>query len=220
MPSKSKKQHNLMAMVANDPKAAKRMGISQKVGKEFMRADKGKKFDGGGEVSAKKLYDAATKLQKEDWSPVDAIKRALGGKNGEKPKGKAISITRETVTASPDAIPSEIKDKLQDTKNQKDFENWEKSRNLKKGGTIKARGMFGGKETKAEERAEAKAVKSGKITPQQYAKGEAREGHGAGALAKGKALKSGKVSVESYTSKGMARGGGCEVRGKTRGRFV
>ena len=44
MPSKSKAQHNLMAMVAHDPKAAKRLGIPQKVGKEFVKADKGRKF--------------------------------------------------------------------------------------------------------------------------------------------------------------------------------
>lgn len=37
-----------MAMVANDPKAAKRMKIPQSVGEEFMQADKGKKFKGGG----------------------------------------------------------------------------------------------------------------------------------------------------------------------------
>ena len=48
MPSVSKKQHNLMAMVANDPKAAKRLGISQEVGKEFTAADKGMKFRKGG----------------------------------------------------------------------------------------------------------------------------------------------------------------------------
>lgn len=48
MPSKSKSQHNLMAMVANDPKAAKRMGIPQSVGQEFMKADKGHKFGSGG----------------------------------------------------------------------------------------------------------------------------------------------------------------------------
>jgi hypothetical protein len=48
MPSKSKKQHNLMALVANDPKAARRLGIPSSVGKEFMDADKGKKFKGGG----------------------------------------------------------------------------------------------------------------------------------------------------------------------------
>lgn len=44
MPSKSKAQHNLMAMVANNPKAAKRLGIPQKVGKEYVKADKGRKF--------------------------------------------------------------------------------------------------------------------------------------------------------------------------------
>lgn len=48
MPSASKKQHNLMAMVANDPAAAKRLGIPQKVGKEFTKADVGRKFKEGG----------------------------------------------------------------------------------------------------------------------------------------------------------------------------
>ena len=43
MPSVSKKQHNLMAMVANNPSAAKRVGIPQSVGKDFTEADKGRK---------------------------------------------------------------------------------------------------------------------------------------------------------------------------------
>jgi len=47
MPSSSQKQHNLMAMVANDPAAAKKTGIPQSVGKEFVKADKGMKFKGG-----------------------------------------------------------------------------------------------------------------------------------------------------------------------------
>lgn len=47
MPSTSKKQHNLMAMVANDPKAAKRLGIPQSVGQDFVQADKGRKFGSG-----------------------------------------------------------------------------------------------------------------------------------------------------------------------------
>lgn len=44
MPSTSKRQHNLMAMVANNPAAAKRTGIPRSVGQEFMKADKGMKF--------------------------------------------------------------------------------------------------------------------------------------------------------------------------------
>jgi hypothetical protein len=63
MPSKSGKQHRLMALVANDPKAAKRLGISQKVGKEFMKADKGKKFDKGGDTSSEKSR-SMTKAEK------------------------------------------------------------------------------------------------------------------------------------------------------------
>jgi hypothetical protein len=48
MPSKSKKQHNLMEMVAHNPKKAKELGIAQSVGKDFVAADKGKRFGTGG----------------------------------------------------------------------------------------------------------------------------------------------------------------------------
>ena len=48
MPSKSKKQHNLMEAVANNPTFAKKVGIKQSVGKDFAAADKGKKFAKGG----------------------------------------------------------------------------------------------------------------------------------------------------------------------------
>ena len=44
MPSKSQAQHNLMEMVAHDPKAAKRVGIPQSVGKDYVAADKGKQL--------------------------------------------------------------------------------------------------------------------------------------------------------------------------------
>ena len=44
-----------MALVANDPKAAKRLGIPQSVGEEFMKADKGKKFGKGGEMKESKM---------------------------------------------------------------------------------------------------------------------------------------------------------------------
>ena len=47
MPSTSKKQHNFMAAVANNPKFAKKAGVPQSVGKEFTAADKGVSFKGG-----------------------------------------------------------------------------------------------------------------------------------------------------------------------------
>jgi hypothetical protein len=40
MPSKSPAQHRLMEAVAHNPKFAKKVGIPQKVGKEFAKADK------------------------------------------------------------------------------------------------------------------------------------------------------------------------------------
>jgi len=48
MPSKSPSQHRLMEAVAHNPAFAKKVGIPQKVGKEFSRADEGKKFKSGG----------------------------------------------------------------------------------------------------------------------------------------------------------------------------
>ena len=138
MPSTSKKQHNLMAAVANNPKFAKQVGIKQSVGEDFMKADKGRKFAKGG--------------------------------------------------------------------------------------------LFGGKETPAEEMKEAKALKAGKISPKQYVAGEKKEGHGAGAAKKAAALKSGRLSPKTYAEehamkkggcvKKYARGGGIEIKGKTKGKMV
>ena len=48
MPSTSKKQHNFMADVANNPKFAKKVGVKPSIGEEFMKADKRRKFRAGG----------------------------------------------------------------------------------------------------------------------------------------------------------------------------
>ena len=53
MPSTSKKQHNFMAAVANNPKFAKKAGVPSSVGKEFLTADKGKTFKQGGIMKKK-----------------------------------------------------------------------------------------------------------------------------------------------------------------------
>ena len=60
MPSKSKAQHNLMAMVANDPAAAKRMGIPQSVGAEYVQADKGRKFSSGSRADRQSINKPKT----------------------------------------------------------------------------------------------------------------------------------------------------------------
>jgi len=53
MPSTSKKQHNFMAAVANNPAFAKKVGVPQSVGKDFSTADKGRKFSKGGDMASK-----------------------------------------------------------------------------------------------------------------------------------------------------------------------
>ena len=50
MPSVSKKQHNFMEAIAHSPSFAKKVGVPQKVGKDFATADKGKKFSKGGDM--------------------------------------------------------------------------------------------------------------------------------------------------------------------------
>jgi len=66
VPSVSKKQHNLMAMVANDPAAAKRVGIPQSVGKEFMKADKGKRFGSGSRANVQAINKPKTNQGKQE----------------------------------------------------------------------------------------------------------------------------------------------------------
>lgn len=89
MPSVSKKQHNLMALVANNPKAAKRLGIPQSVGKEFLTADKGKKFSKGGEMKeSNKMVKKEVEFMKKKGAPKSMIKHEMSEMEGYKHGGK------------------------------------------------------------------------------------------------------------------------------------
>ena len=93
MPSKSKSQHNLMAMVANDPAAAKRLGIPQKVGKEFMEADKGRKFARGGEMKeSKEMMKKEVAFMKKKGAPKSMIKHEEAEAKGYAKGGIATSL--------------------------------------------------------------------------------------------------------------------------------
>lgn len=90
MPSQSRKQHNLMAMVAHDPKAAKRVGISQAVGREFMKADKGRKFNEGGEMKeSKAMMKKEVSFMKAKGAPKAMVKHEEAEAKGMKKGGKA-----------------------------------------------------------------------------------------------------------------------------------
>ena len=107
----------------------------------------------------------------------------------------------------------------------KDFNTADKGKTFKEGGAMATKKLFGGKETFGEEMKEAKAVKSKKITPAQFVKGEKSEGHkeeNSSAIAK--KIASGKMSPKQYATKEAkekyARGGGIESKGKTQGKMI
>ena len=72
-----------MAMVAHDPKAAKRLGIPQSVGKEFNKADTGKTFKKGGEMKHDDI--------KEDKK---LIKRAFSMHDKQEHKGEHTDLSK------------------------------------------------------------------------------------------------------------------------------
>jgi len=81
MPSVSKKQHNFMAAVANNPKFAKKVGVPKSVGEEFVEEDKGMKF---GKSSSKTRAD----LQAINKPTVHRGKMKLFAEGGEMAESK------------------------------------------------------------------------------------------------------------------------------------
>ena len=78
MPSVSGKQHRLMAAVATNPAVARKTKIPQSVGKEFMEADKGKKFKGGGEMKeSKAMVKKEIGFMKKKGAPKSMIKHEM-----------------------------------------------------------------------------------------------------------------------------------------------
>ena len=101
MPSTSKKQHNFMAAVANNPAFAKKAGVPQSVGKDFSAADKGRKFSKGGDMKhedvkmdKKMMQKAVNKHEGRLHKGSAMTKLAKGGgiESRGKTKGKMITM--------------------------------------------------------------------------------------------------------------------------------
>jgi len=83
MPSTSKKQHNFMAAIANSPSFAKKAGVPTSVGKDFVTADKGKKFSKGGDMKKMNMggyADGGMPMVMKDGQKVPAFAADGGGK--------------------------------------------------------------------------------------------------------------------------------------------
>jgi hypothetical protein len=93
MPSTSKKQHNFMAAVANNPAFAKKAGVPQSVGQDFTKADKGRKFSKGGDMAeSKAMVKKEMSFMKKKGAPASMIKHEkaeMGMKKGGMPPALA-----------------------------------------------------------------------------------------------------------------------------------
>jgi hypothetical protein len=90
VPSVSGKQHRFMAAVASNPKFAKKAGVPQSVGEDFLKADKGRKFREGGEMKeSKAMMKKEVGFMKKAGAPKSMIKHEMkeaGMKHGGKVK--------------------------------------------------------------------------------------------------------------------------------------
>jgi len=99
----------------------------------------------------------------------------------------------------------------------KEFNQADKGKKFKEGGNVaNLKKLFKGKDTYKEELKEGKAIKSGKLTPQQYAKGEKMEDS--------KKMKAGDKKMKSggscYAKGGVTRADGVATKGHTKGKMM
>ena len=91
-----------MAAVAKNPAFAKKVGIKQSVGKEFVTADKGKKFKEGGSIMAIKKVSAKETMGSKTMG---AVRTAAPSKDGiaerGKTKGKQVKMSGNTIGNGP-----------------------------------------------------------------------------------------------------------------------
>jgi len=104
MPSTSAKQHRFMAAIAHSPSFAKKVGVSQSVGKDFNAADKGKTFNKGGMMKKRRFGDGGAT---GSFEPREGETRG-GAKTGMASKYKM--PTDDKKQANADRIASAVKD--------------------------------------------------------------------------------------------------------------
>jgi hypothetical protein len=82
MPAVSKKQERFMQAVAHNPAFAKKVGVSQKVGKEFTKS-------GGGMAESKKMVGKEIAFMKKKGAPKSMVKHEEAEMKGMKKGGMA-----------------------------------------------------------------------------------------------------------------------------------
>ena len=197
MPSTSKKQHNFMAAIAHNPAFAKKVGIPQSVGKDFNDADKGKKFRAGGRT---------------DLQGVNKSKTDHGSMSLFKQGGVMKSDMKEDMKMDKAQDKSMIKKafKQHDAQEHKSGKGTKLA--LKKGGNIKKMAAGGMTDPRAKMMmAKMGADRAGRAMPAPTAD------------MRGRAMPSRPMAAEAAPAMkkgGMAKGGGIESKGKTKGKMI
>ena len=226
MPSTSKKQHNFMAAVANNPSFAKKAGVPQSVGKEFNQADKGRKFSKGGDIMATK-----------DSGFDDDVKRVKSGLYMNKGEDKVYSRERGL---GPGMAARRLEGRGVDVKGLAgNRANEEDLGSYKKGGSVKKMNMGGyadggmtmvkkGDKMVPDFAADGK----GKMAKGGMAKADMKQDKGMmqkavnkheGRLHKGQPmtkLASGGMTKMSAGGSASKRADGCATKGKTKGTMI
>jgi hypothetical protein len=97
MPSTSAKQHRFMAAIAHSPSFAKKVGVSQSVGKDFTAADKSKTFKQGG-MMKKRHFDEGGETSAYE---IDPDSRRAHGLYDKEPTPKAVAKVAPKTPAKP-----------------------------------------------------------------------------------------------------------------------
>jgi len=90
VPSVSKKQHNFMAAVSKNPEFAKKAGVPQSVGEDYIKADKRKSFSGNPDkqaIAKKKTNQGAMELFKGGGMATSAKMKMQKDMKKEFPQG-------------------------------------------------------------------------------------------------------------------------------------
>ena len=81
-----------MAMVAHNPAMAKKLGIKQSIGEDFMKADKGRKFGNGGMTESKK--EMREEMKADTAQDKKLIKKAFSMHDKQEHGGKHTNLSK------------------------------------------------------------------------------------------------------------------------------
>lgn len=193
MPATSAKQERFMQAVAHSPAFAKKVGVPQSVGKEFMK--KPKKFAGGGLSEEREFEDPEVRKLYKKYKEANSL--PIGGKSA-KMGVSFYSPGKKSAEEAYDRLQNMREEEIQARRGEEKRQQDERNKGIRqhmKGGPVKESKAMVGKEL---------AFMKAKGAPKKMIKHEAAE---MGAMKKG-----GKVAK-------YARGGGIEIKGKTRGKI-